>query len=287
MASKHLDLQGRVALVTGAARGIGRATALALGQAGAQVIISDVNEAALADVAGLLRDRGRLLLSRRVDVSSRAEMEAFADAVHALVPAVDVLVNNAGVGLAGGILTTRLEDWSWVLGVNLWGVIHGCHFFVPKMAQRARELGPDAAGHVVNVSSALGYYGGARTIGYVTSKFAVFGLSESLRNELAPSGVGVSVICPGIIDTDIISTTRFRPDGAGDGERIRAQVLKMYKRRNYPPEHVAEAIVDAVQTRRSVVPVTAEAWLLWLTSRVSAKLSHAFGRLAERQIPAP
>ena len=95
------------------------------------------------------------------------------------------------------------------------------------------------------------------------------------------------MVCAVSGETCSISRARVRPDGAGDGERIRAQVLKMYKRRNYPPEHVAEAIVDAVQTRRSVVPVTAEAWLLWLTSRVSAKLSHAFGRLAERQIPAP
>lgn len=277
-----VDLRGRVALVTGAARGIGRATALALADAGAQLIISDVNAAALDELAKTLRERGRLLLAQTVDVSSRSAMADFAQAVHAQVPAVDVLVNNAGVGLSGGIQSTTLDDWGWVLGVNLWGVIHGCHYFVPKMIEQAKLGG--APGHVVNVSSAFGYYGGSRTIGYCTSKFAVFGLSESLRNELAPHGIGVSVICPGVIDTDIISTTRISAEPGRSADRMRERVQKMYKRRNYPPEGVAEAIVQAVRCRRAVVPVTAEAWLLWFTSRVSAKLSHRFGNLANRRI---
>lgn len=277
----NMDIRGRVALVTGAARGIGRATSLALADAGAQLIISDVNDAALSDLAAVLQQRGRLLLSQRVDVSDRAQMQAFSDAVHARVPAVDILVNNAGVGLTGGIETTSLEDWKWVLGVNLWGVIHGCHFFVPKMIQQAKATGK--GGHVVNVSSAFGYYGGARTIGYCTSKFAVFGLSESLRNELEPQGIGVSVICPGVIDTDIISTTRFTAEPGRDPEKLRARVQKMYTRRNFSPERVADSIVGAVRCRKSVVPVTAEAWLLWLTSRVSSKLSHRFGNIANRR----
>jgi NAD(P)-dependent dehydrogenase (short-subunit alcohol dehydrogenase family) len=277
-----IDIRGRVALVTGAARGIGRATALALADAGAQLVVSDVNEAALAELAALLRDRGRLLVSQRVDVSDRAQMQAFADAVHAQTPAVDILVNNAGVGLAGGIESTRLDDWQWVLGVNLWGVIHGCHFFVPKMIEQAKAHG--RGGQVVNVSSAFGYYGGARTIGYCTSKFAVFGLSESLRNELEPHGIGVSVICPGVIDTDIVSQTRFAAEPGRDPEKIRARVQKLYKKRNFPPEHVAESIVSAVRRRRSVVPVTTEAWLLWLTSRVSSKLSHRIGNLVNRRV---
>ncbi len=277
-----VDLQGRVALVTGAARGIGRATAMALADAGCQLIISDVNRAALDELAATLRERGRLLMAQTVDVSSREAMTEFAAAVHAQVPAVDVLVNNAGVGLAGGINDTTLDDWQWVLGINLWGVIHGCHFFVPKMIEQAKLGGP--AGHVVNVSSAFGYYGGARTLGYCTSKFAVFGLSESLRNELEPHGIGVSVICPGVIDTDIISQTRIRLPPGRDAERMRDRVQKLYKKRNYPPEHVAEAIVQAVRCRRSVVPVTTEAWLMWLTSRVSAKLSHRIGGLVNRRV---
>lgn len=277
-----VDLQGRVALVTGAARGIGRATAMALADAGCQLIISDVNRAALDELAATLRERGRLLMAQTVDVSSREAMKEFAAAVHAQVPAVDVLVNNAGVGLAGGINDTTLDDWQWVLGVNLWGVIHGCHFFVPKMLEQAKLGGP--VGHVVNVSSAFGYYGGARTLGYCTSKFAVFGLSESLRNELEPHGIGVSVICPGVIDTDIISQSRIRLPPGRDPERMRDRVQKLYKKRNYPPEHVAEAIVQAVRCRRSVVPVTGEAWLMWLTSRVSAKLSHRIGGLVNRRV---
>src|SRR5262249_12558017 len=144
----------------------------------------------------------------------------FADAVHADGGAVDVVVNNAGVGLAGGIRETSLEDFEWVLNVNLWGVIHGCHFFVPKMVEKR-------AGHVVNVSSLLGLVAGAGTLGYSTAKFAVVGLSESMRAELAPHGVHVSVICPGAIDTNIIKTTRYKRDP----EATRARVLALYKKR--------------------------------------------------------
>ena len=170
-----------------------------------------------------------------------------------------------GLILAGGINDTTLDDWQWVLGVNPWGVIHGCHFFVPKMLEQAKLGGP--VGHVVNVSSAFGYYGGART--WATAPASSRCLAcESLRNELEPHGIGVSVICPGVIDTDIISQSCIRLPPGRDPERMRDRVQKLYKKRNYPPEHVAEAIVQAVRCRRSVVPVTGEAWLMADLARV-------------------
>jgi NAD(P)-dependent dehydrogenase (short-subunit alcohol dehydrogenase family) len=270
------ELRGKTALVTGAASGIGRATATALAEAGARLVVCDVNEDGLAEVARALGSS--CLLSRRVDVSKREEMRAFADAVHDEIPAVDVLVNNAGVGLAGGILDTSLEDWEWILSINLWGVIHGCHFFVPKMVERAKER--KTRGNVVNVSSALGYFAAADVIGYATSKFGVLGLSESLRAELDPHGIAVSVICPGVIATGIINASRF---SAGDTEATRAKVDAMYKKRNYGPEKVARAIVDAVRRDGQVVPVSPEAWALYYVKRFAPRLGMPLGKLLARR----
>jgi NAD(P)-dependent dehydrogenase (short-subunit alcohol dehydrogenase family) len=271
-----MDLRGKTALVTGAASGIGRETALAFAREGAQLVLCDVNEGALADVA---REAGGVLMTKVVDVSKRDAMRAFADEVHAKVDAVDVLVNNAGVGLSGGILDTTLEDWDWILGINLLGVVHGCHFFVPRMVSRGR------GGHVVNVSSTLGFIGAPDVIGYCTTKFGVFGLSECLRTELAPHHIGVSTICPGVIATSITKTMRVR--GNFDTEKRREQVDAMFKKRAYGPEKVAAAITDAVKNERGVVPVAPEAWTLYFVKRFAPRLGERIGRmLRERAIQA-
>jgi NAD(P)-dependent dehydrogenase (short-subunit alcohol dehydrogenase family) len=268
------NVKDKVILITGAASGIGRATALRLAREGARLVVCDVNQHGLDEVARELG--GALLLSRRVDVSDRAAMRAFADEVHALVPAVDVLVNNAGVGLQGGILDTSLDDWDWILKINLGGVVHGCHFFVPRMVERGR------GGHVVNVSSVLGYFGAPGVIGYATSKFGVLGLSESLRAELAPRGIAVSTICPGIIDTGIIASTRFV--GERDGEGVRAKVQSLYKKRKYGPEKVAESIARAIRRGTPVVPVSPEAWALYLIKRITPGLGGPVGRFMAKQV---
>ena len=125
----------------------------------------------------------------------------------------------------------------------------------------------------------LGYYGAPYILGYSTSKFAVFGLSESLRNELRPHGIGLSVICPGVIDTGIVKNTRFRTDQPTDSESLRERAMRLYKKRNYQPERVADAIVNAIRCNTSVVPVTPEAWISYGLSRVSHRLSRGFVRL--------
>lgn len=263
-----MEIQGRIGLVTGAGSGIGRATARALAQAGARLVLCDVNAAALEALA---RELGSAcVLAERVDVSDRAAMAAFAAAVHARVPAVDILVNNAGVGLAGNFLQTPLEDWDWLLGINQMGVIHGLHFFLPPMVARG------AGGHVVNVSSLLGYWIGPGTSAYLTSKHAVFGLSESLREELRGTGIGVTTVCPGIIQTAITHEARYR--NAADPVAFRDKVDAIYARRNYPPERVATAIAKAIRHNRGTLPVSPESWAMYYLHRLCPALSKAIAR---------
>jgi NAD(P)-dependent dehydrogenase (short-subunit alcohol dehydrogenase family) len=258
------QLRGRTALVTGGASGIGRATALALARRGASLVVCDVNDDGLAAVAAELRRLGADVFARRVDVARAEEMETFAAAVHERVEAVDLLVNNAGVGLGGGTLHTSLEDWRWIVGINLFGVIHGCHFFVPAMVRRRR------GGHVVNVSSAAGYVASEALAAYATTKFGVFGFSEALRQELAPHGIGVTTVCPGIINTPITASSPLR--GPEATPEARAYMIETYRRRNYPPERVADNILRAVQHGRTVAPISPEAWVMYVLKRLSPGL---------------
>jgi NAD(P)-dependent dehydrogenase (short-subunit alcohol dehydrogenase family) len=269
------NLTGKTVLVTGAGNGIGRETALAFARRGADLVVCDINEAASARTAEDVRALGRKAASQVVDVADAAGMRAFADSVHAEVEAVDVLVNNAGVGLGATFLDTTLEDWDWILGINLHGVVHGCHFFVPKMVARGR------GGHVVNVASAAGYLASETLSAYSTTKFAVVGLSEALRDELAPRGIGVTAICPGIINTSITSRARLRGEAALPGAR--EQVVEFYRRRNYGPERVAEKILKAVSRNSALAPVSPEAWVMYFLKRLSPRLTAWLNRrIAER-----
>lgn len=260
-------LDGKLALVTGAGSGIGRATALALAEAGARVVAVDIDEARVAEMKRALGER--CVLARRVDVSRKDEMRGLADEVHGGSGTLDVLVNNAGVGHSGGVVDSTLEDWEWVVGVNLWGVIHGCHFFVPRMVERGD------GGHVVNVASTFGLMATGGVGPYCTTKFAVVGLSESLRAELAPQGIGVSAICPGVIDTDIIARGRFTD------QALRAPTLRAF-RRGHPPERVARAILRAIRRDIPVVPVWPEAWAAWLGKRLAPRLTALAARRVRR-----
>jgi NAD(P)-dependent dehydrogenase (short-subunit alcohol dehydrogenase family) len=273
------NLDGRSALVTGAGSGIGKATALLLARRGASLFLCDVNEPGLAETERAVRELGRDVLARRVDVSQRAQMQAFAELVHARVEAVDLLVNNAGVGIGGGFLDTSLEDWDWIVGINLMGVVHGCHFFVPAMVKRRR------GGHVVNLSSAAGYLATAALAAYCTTKFGVLGLSESLRDELGPHGIGVTAVCPGIVNTAITRSSPLR--GVADTPENRERMVAMYQRRNYGPERVAVNILRAVQRNRAVAPITPEAWAMYALKRLSPALTAWLSRRLGQQLAPP
>tara|TARA_B100001250_G_scaffold391916_1_gene393247 strand:+ start:4484 stop:5362 length:879 start_codon:yes stop_codon:yes gene_type:complete len=277
-----MQITGKTALITGAGSGIGRETALAFAHQGAQLILSDIQQGSLDETAALIRAFApeAVLMTYIADVSDRAAMQAFAAQVHAQFGAVDILVNNAGVGLAGGLIDTSYEDFDWVLGINLWGVIHGCKEFIPAMIRRKQ------GGHVVNVASAAGYYATAGMMGYNTSKFGVFGFTESLREDLRPFGIGVSTICPGVVNTNIIKQTRMAGNSEAEQAEIREKVDQIYVKRNYGPEKVAAAIVSAVTGNRGILPVTPEAWFLFIMNRISPRFTHwLVGRIERSQAP--
>ncbi|MFG2990683.1 SDR family oxidoreductase [Streptomyces sp. NPDC048257] len=252
---------GQLVLVTGAASGIGRATAFAFAEAGARVVAVDRD----ADGAARTADMARLVGAAEawaecVDVSDEQAMEKLAARVAAEYGIVDVLVNNAGIGLSGSFLDTTAEDWKKVLDVNLWGVIHGCRIFGKQMAERGQ------GGHIVNTASAAAYLPSRTLPAYSTSKAAVLMLSECLRAELASRSIGVSAICPGIVNTNITATSRFAGVDEAEEKRRQERSSRLYGLRNFPPEKVADAILRAVVRNEAVVPVTPESkGALWMS----------------------
>ncbi len=266
-----MDFIGKVVVVTGAGSGIGRETARAFARRGARLAIADIDEKGLEAVRAELEATGGEVLAVRVDVAREEQVKGLCDAVYQRYGRADVLVNNAGVGVGGLMEDLSLEDWRLVMGVNFWGVVFGCHFFYPRMIEQG-------GGHIVNVSSgvALGFVPGL--IAYNSSKYAVLGLSESLRAEGRRHRVGVSAICPGIVRTGITASSPVRSGGAGvSAEALREKVDRFYARRNYTPDRVAAAIVRAVERNRGVVPVTPESHVIDLIHRLSRSL---YGRMA-------
>ncbi|MFD5538190.1 SDR family oxidoreductase [Streptomyces sp. NPDC127079] len=265
---------GQLVLVTGAGSGIGRATALAFAEAGARVVAVDRDGEAATRTAELSRLAGAPdAWAETADVSDEQTMEKLAERVHRAYGVLDVLVNNAGVGLSGSFLTTTPEDWRRVLDVNLWGVIHGCRLFGARMAERGQ------GGHIVNVASAAAYQPSRALPAYSTSKAAVLMLSECLRAELADRRIGVSAICPGFVNTNITSTARFTGVDEAEQRRRQQRSARLYGMRNYPPEKVASAILDAVARDRAVVPVTPEARGMRALSRWAPRLSRRLARV--------
>jgi NAD(P)-dependent dehydrogenase (short-subunit alcohol dehydrogenase family) len=243
-------------LITGAGSGIGRATAFAFAERGARIVAVDQDRASLertVELVGLMGAEGHAHVA---DVSDVNQMETLARDVLARHGVPDVVVNNAGIGVAGPFLATTAEEWQRIVGVNLMGVVHGCRLFGNALKDRG------AGGHIVNVASAAAFLPSRALPVYATTKAAVLMLSECLRAELAPHGIGVSAICPGLVATNITRATRFAGSTDAEQARLRASATRLYGRRNYGPEGVANEIVAAVRDNRSVVPVTIEARLM-------------------------
>lgn len=243
------ELKGKVAVVTGAGHGIGRETALALAHQGCRLAICDVNEAALEGVRRELEQLGATVTAHVVDVSDKTQMASFASEVIAAHGEVQILINNAGVTVYASFEEHSIEDLEWILGVNLWGVIYGCKFFLPHL-KAAGE------GHIVNLSSVFGIIAPPLQTSYVASKFAVRGFSESLRAELADQNVGVTSVHPGAIKTNIIQNARLVTD---THKELRDSTQRLFDRLGTTPDVVAARIVQAIEHNSPRVLITKEA----------------------------
>jgi NAD(P)-dependent dehydrogenase (short-subunit alcohol dehydrogenase family) len=236
--SAFRDLAGKVAVVTGGASGIGKGIATRLVEAGAHVVLADVEEHALQASASELGAVGI-----RTDVSDLSSVQALADATLARFGKVHVVCNNAGVGPFAKIADLTMDDWQWMLGVNLWGVVHGVHVFLPLLLDNAE------GGHIVNTASAAGLVSVPELGAYCVTKFGVVALTETLAAELAADGarVGATVLCPGFIRTSINRSTRNRPVALAGGGLADVDLQVRDVRSTWmEPEQVGTLVVEAI-----------------------------------------
>lgn len=249
------DLNGKVAVVTGAASGIGAALAAAFADAGCSVVLADVEKDALDARAGELAASGATVEAVVTDVSDAASVDALAAATIERFGQVDIVCNNAGVSTFNTIDRQTLDDWRWVLDVNLWGVVHGVHTFLPIMRKQGTP------GHIVNTASIAGLQSGIPFLApYSASKVAVVSISETLRIELQMAGapIGVSVLCPSGVDTRVLEAERNRPAALGreartpEAEGFIATVRRQFAREagGKTPDEVAALVLDAIRTNR-------------------------------------
>ncbi len=237
------DLTGKTAVVTGAGSGIGRSIALLLGRRGAAVHVADLDGASAEAVAAAVTAAGGTAVAHTLDVTDPDAVAGLADDVFAAGP-VDLLFNNAGIGHAGAVTDATLQDWRRLLDVNVMGVVHGLHAFLPRL------LAQDRPAHIVNTASMAGLVPNPGMAPYSASKAAVVGLSEALEGELAGTSVGISVLCPGIINTAIVKTSTMRGEWADRQDAT----TELYAKRGTSPDVVARQALDAVTRGRIIVP---------------------------------
>jgi NAD(P)-dependent dehydrogenase (short-subunit alcohol dehydrogenase family) len=243
------EFKGKVAVVTGAASGIGRALADRSVQEGMKAVLADVEVETLAKTEASLKASGATVLAVQTDVSQARDVAALAQKTLEVFGAVHLLCNNAGVGTEAAIWESTLDVWEWVVGVNLWGVIHGVRAFVPLM------LAQDTECHIVNTASMAGLISGPGLGAYKVTKHAVVSLSETLYHELAERGarVRVSVLCPGIVNTRIMESARNRPGHLaptaplGPASAARWEALGRLVPAGIPPAQVADAVFAALR----------------------------------------
>ena len=261
--------------VTGAGSGIGRETAFAFAREGAEVVVSDIDEASVKETAAEITARGGVAHAYVLDVSDPEAVEAFAERVSAEHGVPDTVVNNAGIGQAGRFLDTPAEEFDRVLDINLGGVVNGCRSFGRRLVERG------TGGHIVNVASAAAYSPLQSLNAYCTSKAAAYMFSDCLRAELDAAGIGLTTICPGVINTNIINTTRFdAPVGKGEAvDGRRGQLGRLFALRHYGPEKVAKAIVSSVKKNKPIRPVAPEAYALYGISRVAPQALRSTARV--------
>ena len=266
----------RVAVVTGAGSGIGRATSEALAQQGCHLALVDINEDALNGTADLVRRARREASTHLVDVTDPEQMAELPDRVVEAHGGCNILINNAGVTSAGALEDESLDDLHWIVDINVWGVVHGCRAFLPLL-RRADEA------HIVNMSSMVGLVGLPHNASYSLTKGAVRAFTEALRAELITTSIGVTAVFPGAIRTNLTNTAR-----GGEAERLakmgRSRFAPLAMR---PPSTVARRIVSAIEHDRARAVVGPDARIVDLLSRIVPGRSGLLGRVTSRLADGP
>jgi NAD(P)-dependent dehydrogenase (short-subunit alcohol dehydrogenase family) len=237
------------AVVTGGASGLGRALCLALARRGAKIVVADLNLNGAEETAHEVERAGGKAVVQRCDVAKPEEVEALARMADREIGGTDLIVNNAGVGVGGAMGEVSLQDWEWVVGINLWGVIYGCHVFIPRFkAQRS--------GHVLNIASAAGLISAPDMGPYNVTKAGVVSLSETLAAELRDFNIGVTVVCPTFFRTGIVDSARF----AGQEKRKSMAVAAMEKSKVQAADVAAEALACCDKNQLFCLPMKDAQW---------------------------
>lgn len=276
MSRGDLKIQGARAVVTGAGSGIGRSLAIELAHRGAaEVVVTDVDGDRASSVAAEVSALGADARSLVLDVTDADAVEVLAEDLFSDGKPVTILCNNAGIGHAGPVAETPLEDWRRVIEVNLMGVVHGVSAFVPRMVAAGRPA------HIINTASMAGLVATANMAPYSATKFAVVGLSEAMSLELEPKNIGVTALCPGFIDTDIVNTSTMRGEMAERQEGFK----RFYSTRGTSPDVVARQALDTVGGRGGITPTPRyQVTPAWLMARYAPPLSRAVSRLTIKRL---
>ena len=246
-------------LITGAGSGIGRATALAMARLGARLILTDINEKGLSETCRLVsQEGGEVCLQGAFNISNFEAVKDFADKAHGTVGPMDILINNAGIALFALVEDMTHEHWKKVINVNLWGPIHGIECFLPEMI-RAKK------GHLVNISSTAGLTGAPWHAAYSTTKWGLVGLSEVLRYDLMQHNIGVTVVCPGAVNTPLKQSAEMLSVDM-KSEKVQ-RLIKRFDKHAVTPEKVADLIVNAIRREKFLVITSADIKALYFLKR--------------------
>lgn len=256
-------------VVTGAGSGLGAALCEALAAHGAKIVAADLDGDAAEATA---RRLGRSVHAVRCDVASLTEMEALAQRTDELLGGVDLVVNNAGVAVVGQVGEVPIEDWRWCVDVNLWGVIHGCHVFAPKLRAQKR-------GHILNVASAAGLIAMPSMAPYNATKAAVVSLSETLFADLAPYGVGVSVLCPSFFPTNLTKHPRTSTD-----PQLHRAAMKLVAKGGSTAAEVARSAIKGIEAGKLHVTPMADVSWAWRLKRFAPQTFQRFTQYAAKMM---